>query len=68
VRRARALDDGYLAKSMLMLGIGTFAGENPYEDEFIDEWTEFYWRVRYVVQGNRIVERLQVPDLEKCMR
>ena len=35
----------------MILGVDALSLLDPYRGKFTDEWTEFYWRVRYVVQN-----------------
>jgi len=55
-------------KDAMLFGVDLLSKFDPYRGKFTDEWTEFYWRVRYKSdQNGKVIERLQF-NLEKCMR
>jgi hypothetical protein len=55
-------------KGAMLAGVNAFSKLDSYQGKFTDEWTEFYWRVRYTSDNHgKVIERLQF-NLEKCMR
>jgi hypothetical protein len=54
-------------KSAMLGGVNLAAKLDPYQGKFDDEWTEFYWRVRYTSDDRgKVIERLSF-NLKKCM-